>query len=71
MGNDRVIPEQAAGSHGLPRLGYNMGETAKILGRSYISVWRLTKRGLLRPSKALRTPIFSLEEIERFLRDTQ
>jgi hypothetical protein len=36
-----------------------------------MSVHRLIKRGLLRPSLALRTKIISLAEIERFLRDTQ
>lgn len=48
-----------------------MLETAEILGVSYISVHRLTKRGLLRPSRALRRMIFSGEEIDRFLRETR
>jgi hypothetical protein len=48
-----------------------MKQTAEILGTSYMSVFRLAKRGLLNPSKALRTKIFSLEEIERFLRETK
>jgi hypothetical protein len=54
----------------LPRRAYTMRETSEILGTSYMSVWRLAKRGLLRPSKALRIKLFSAEEIERFLRET-
>jgi hypothetical protein len=58
-------------SSGLPRLGFTMKETAAILNISYMSVFRLTKRGLLKPSNGLRTKIFSLQEIERYLRDTK
>ena len=54
----------------LPKIGYSMRETADMLGISYMTVFRLAQRGLLRPSKAIRTKIFSLDEIERFLRDT-
>jgi hypothetical protein len=54
----------------LPRRAYSMRETSEILGLSYMTVWRLAKRGLLRSSKALRTKLFSAEEIQRFLRDT-
>lgn len=53
------------------RLAYSLKETAGLLGTSYISVWRLIRRGLLHPSRALRTPKISREEIERFLRETQ
>lgn len=53
-----------------PRLAFSIKETAQQLGMSYISVWRLIKRGLLKPSRALRTPKISHEEILRFLRET-
>lgn len=53
-----------------PRLCYSMREAAALLGVSYVSVHRLTKRGLLKPSRALRTPIFSRAELERFLAET-
>ena len=52
------------------RLSYSMREVADVLGVSYVSVHRLAKRGLLRPSRALRTPLFSRAEVERFLRET-
>ncbi|WP_425603768.1 helix-turn-helix domain-containing protein [Coraliomargarita parva] len=41
-----------------------------MLGISAPSVDRLTKRGLLRPSRATRRPLYSKTEIERFLRET-
>jgi len=41
-----------------------------VFGISTITVDRLTKRGLLRPSRATRRPLFPVWEIERFLRDS-
>jgi len=54
----------------LPRLAYTMRETAEILGVSYITVYRLLKRGKLRASDALRNKVIPRTEIERFLRDS-
>jgi DNA-directed RNA polymerase specialized sigma subunit len=54
----------------LKRMAYTLEETAQILGISYISVWRLTKRGMLKTSSALRTKIVPVSEIEKFLRNT-
>ncbi len=65
-----ATPENALEHQPLLRRAYNMRETAEILGISYMSVWRLSNRGLLRASKALRTKIFSVEEIARFLQET-
>ena len=53
------------------RLAYNTAETARLLGVNRATLWRLCKRGLLRPSIACRRPLFPVEEIERFLRETQ
>lgn len=55
----------------LPKLSYNRIEAAQILGISPNSLDRLTKRGLISPSKALRRPLFSLAELERFLESTK
>jgi len=52
------------------RLALSRIEVAEILGIAPNSVDRLTKRGLLNPSRALRRPLYSLKEIERFLNDT-
>ena len=58
-------------STSLPKLGYSREEAAKILGVSIVSIDRLVRRRLLRPSRATRRPVFPVWEIERFLRETQ
>lgn len=55
----------------LERLAFNAEETAQTLGISLVTLWRLERRGLLKPSRALRTPRWSRTEIERFLEDTK
>jgi len=52
------------------RLAYSRDEAAEILGASPATVDRLTKRGLLRPSRATRRPMYPRWELERFLRET-
>ena len=54
----------------VPRYAYTRIEAAKALGLSPATVDRLTKRGLLRPSRATRRPMYSVAEIERFLCET-
>jgi excisionase family DNA binding protein len=54
----------------LPRLAFSMKETAEILGISYSSVHRLTRRGLLKSSAAFRHKLIPKSEIERFLAST-
>lgn len=53
------------------RDAYTMKETAEKLGISYMSVFRLVKRGLLKPCVALRIKLISQREIDRFLREGQ
>ena len=57
-------------SVGAQRLALSRLETAEVLGVSTVTIDRLTKRGLLRPSRATRRPIYPVTEIERFLRET-
>ena len=52
------------------KLAYSRHEAAEVLGISAITLDRLVKRGLLRPSRATRRPLFPVWEIERFLRET-
>ena len=52
------------------RLALTRDEAAQAIGLKPVSVDRLTKRGLLRPSRATRRPLYPVWEIERFLRDT-
>ena len=52
------------------RLALTRQEAAKALGVTPLSVDRLVARGLLRPCRALRRPLFPISEIERFLKET-
>lgn len=54
----------------MARLAFSRREAADLLGISEPSLDRLVQRGLLRPSRALRRPLFTAREIERFLADT-
>jgi hypothetical protein len=59
-------PEPAA-----RRLGYGRIESARLLGISPATLDRLVERGLLKPSRALRRPLFTEKELLRFLEDTK
>ena len=63
MQNERIIFEA-------PKLALTRVEAADALNVSPATVDRLVRRGLLHPSRALRRPLFSIAEIERFLRET-
>lgn len=52
------------------KLAYTREEAAAQLGCHPITITRLSERGLLHPSRATRRPIYSHEELQRFLRDT-
>jgi len=54
----------------VPKLALTRTEAAEALGVSAVTIDRLTKRGKLRPSRATRRPIYSVKEIERFLKAT-
>ncbi len=62
--------DSAADGQPLPKLAYTRREAAEILSVSPATLDRLVERGLLHPSRATRRPLFSREELERFLRDT-
>ena len=52
------------------RLAYSRKEAAEILGVSPVTIDRLAKRGMLRPSRATRRPLYPKWELERFLKET-
>lgn len=54
----------------LPKLALTREEAAKAIGQSAVTIDRLTKRGLLNPSRATRRPVYPVWELERFLRAT-
>lgn len=58
-------------SAGVPKLALTRKEAAAALGISAVTIDRLTERGLLKPSRATRRPLYSVREIERFLAETQ
>ena len=57
-------------SHSVPKLALSRVEAAEALGVRPMAVDRLAKRGLLHPSRATRRPLYSVKEIERFLKET-
>ena len=52
------------------KLALSRIEAAAAIGVSTASLDRLRERGLLKPSLALRRPLYPIFEIERFLRET-
>jgi hypothetical protein len=52
------------------RLALTRFEAARSLGISLSELDKVTKRGLLRPSRATRRPLYPVHEILRFLQDT-
>jgi len=63
MNEERILFEA-------PKLALTRVEAADALDVSPATVDRLVKRGLLRPSRATRRPLYSAEELQRFLRET-
>jgi len=57
-------------SNEVPKLALNRCEAAEALGMSPATIDRLTQRGLLRPCRATRRPLYAIKEIERFLKAT-
>jgi excisionase family DNA binding protein len=53
--------------HPSRRLAYTRREAAELLGVSEHTIDRLARRGLLKPIRATRRPLFSHAEISRFL----
>ena len=78
--NERLSKPQAASRHGqangseaktrVEKKGFKRAEAATYLGVTAVTIDRLTKRGLLHPSRALRHPIYSRDDLDRFLRET-
>jgi hypothetical protein len=79
QGNGQISKQEAPHNgrmkDGQPKLsvekkGFKRAEAAFYLGVAKITIDRLTKRGLLHPSRALRHPIYSRDDLDRFLRET-
>lgn len=51
-----------------PKLAYTRDEAAAQLGVHPITISRLTEDGKLRPNRSTRRPLYSHDELQRFLR---
>ena len=49
------------------KLAYNTAELCSALGISPVTIWRLNRRGLLRPIYGLRHKLYAKAEVQRFL----
>jgi hypothetical protein len=78
--NEQLTKPQTRTRHGLTngvetkimveKKGFKRAEAATYLGVNPVTIDRLAKRGLLHPSRALRHPIYSRDDLDRFLRET-
>ena len=78
--NEQLTKPQAPSRHGqangtktkplVEKKGFKRADAATYLGVTPVTIARLTKRGLLHPSRALRHPIYSRDDLDRFLRET-
>jgi hypothetical protein len=62
--------EDRSENNSMGPLAFTREHAAAMLDISPVSLDRLVKRGLIRPSRALRRPLFALTELRRFLIDT-
>ena len=53
----------------IEKMGYKRAEAAIYLGVAKVTIDRLTQRGLLHPSRALRHPIYSRDDLDSLLRE--
>jgi hypothetical protein len=53
------------------KIALNRKEAAEALGVSVVTLDRLVRRRLLTPSIAIRRPLFSPSELERFMKETR
>lgn len=51
----------------LERLVYNRIELGQVLGLCETSIWRLERRGLIKPVPGLRHKLYSVEAVKRFI----
>jgi excisionase family DNA binding protein len=67
----KTIPTTESTAIPQPRLALTREEAASVLGVSASTIDRLTERGLLKPSRATRRPLYPVWDIERFLKESQ
>ncbi len=65
-----AVSKSAGRSNEQAKIAYSRGEAARVLSVSVPTVDRLIARGLLHPSRATRRPMFTVAELERYMRET-
>jgi len=65
----KLLTQIPATGQPINRMALTTTETANTLGLDEVTIWRLTKRGLLNPNRATRRPLYAVTEIERFLKE--
>jgi hypothetical protein len=60
----------APNGQALPKLAVNRIDAAQMIGVSAPTLDRLVERGLIKPSRATRRPLFPITELQRFLAET-
>jgi len=53
-----------------PRRAYKINEAAQAIGVAPITIRRAIERGLIKPNRAFRHVLITVEELDRFLRET-
>jgi len=67
----KLLTQIPATGQPINRMALTTTETANTLGLDEVTIWRLTKRGLLNPNRATRRPLYAISEIERFLKEAR
>jgi hypothetical protein len=67
----KTIPTNEPSAEPPMKLALTREEAASALGISTATIDRLTERGLLKPSRVTRRPLYPVFELERFLKETQ
>ena len=70
MSKANGLPKSSEPKGYIEKKGFKRVEAAIYLGVAPVTIDRFTKRGLLNPSRALRHPIYSKDDLDRFLRET-
>jgi hypothetical protein len=66
-----ATPPQSLVAMKSAKIALNRKEAAEALGVSVVTLDRLVRRRLITPSIALRRPLFSPSELERFIKETR
>jgi predicted DNA-binding transcriptional regulator AlpA len=58
---------EKSASQAVEKMAFTGGEVETITGLSKVTIWRLEKRGLLKPVPGIRNKLYSRKAVEAFL----